>query len=511
MARTATASFQNIDPASAAWRVVDPSAVVDIGSNSVRMVVYGNRGRAPAPIFNEKLLCGLGRELDATGRLAEDGVERALDALPRFAAILDAMGVEQIDYLATAAVREAENGDDFVRRAEDLCHHPIRVLSGIEEARLSGLGVLSGTPEAEGMMADLGGGSAELVELAGGTTGRQATLPLGPLRLDEKVVREPARAKKEIERHLDSIEWLRPLNGQQFFAVGGAWRTFARLHMVHYDSPLHIIHHYTIPRARALDFAEFIGKLSPSTLRKVHGVSKRRVDTLPYAATLLAHLIKRMEPDELVFSAYGLREGALFDRLDDQAKAEDPLIAGCRAIGDTYRTADVAVDGDALNDWLAPVFDGESDEEARLRHAACLLSNIAYAEHPDYRGEHALMRSMRLPLVGLGHEGRAYLGVAVSARHSRIDEEMAAYSTVTSLLTPKTIARASAIGLGIRVAYTLSGGMRDLLDRFALSRTEGSLILSMRGDESHLMGEAVERRLSSFASALDLKAEITYV
>ncbi len=487
---------------------IDPCAVVDIGSNSVRLVVYENKSRTPVPIFNEKLLCGLGRELDATGRLADEGVERALDALPRFAAILEAMGVSQIDYLATAAVREAENGTDFVTRAEILCRHPIQILSGTEEARLSGLGVLSGTPEANGIMSDLGGGSAELVELTNGSTGRQATLPLGPLRLDPRMVREPARAAGEIGRHLDAIDWLKPLKGKQFYAVGGAWRTFARLHMVHFDAPLNIIHHYTISRNRALDFADFIAKLSPSTLRKVHGVSKRRVDTLPYASALLARLLRRLEPDELVFSAHGLREGALFDRLSKEMRAQDPLIAACREVERNRRTSDAAVDGDILAEWLAPAFAGESDEEARLRHAACLLADIAHREHPDYRAEHALMRVMRLPAVGIDHAGRAYLGIAVAARHAAMDEEVPLLRTVSDLISPKKIARASAVGLGIRVAYTLSGGMRDLLSNFEISRSKDTLTLSARNDEAHLLGEVVERRLASLADALELTSEV---
>lgn len=489
-------------------RRLDPCAVVDIGSNSVRLVVYDGRGRVPLPIFNEKLLCGLGKELDTTGALAPDGVERALAALPRFAEILDSMGVAQVDYLATAAVREATDGAEFVARAEDLCRHNIRVLSGTEEARLSGLGVLSGTPQADGVMADLGGGSVELVELSDGRTGRQATLPLGPLRQDLKVIQNPAKARGEIDRQLRSVDWLNDVRGKRFYVVGGAWRTFARIHMVHIDSPLHIIHQYAIPSTRALDFAEFIGKLSPLTLQKVHGVSKRRVDTLPYASILLARLMRELDPQELVFSAYGLREGALFDRLDPTIRAEDPLLAACRDIAEVERTSGAAVDGDALHRWLAPAFPDEAPEEERLRHAACLLADIARWEHPDYRAEHALVRVMRLPIVGIDHAGRAFLGMAVAARHAQIDNEVPALKTVTTLIENDKIDRARAIGLGIRLAYTLSGGMRDLLFQFSLKRENGTIRLVPPSNDSYMTGEAVERRFGSLARVLKLEPSI---
>lgn len=478
-----------------------PAAVVDIGSNSIRLVVYETSDRAPLPIFNEKILCGLGSGLDATGQLSPDGVEQALAALPRFMDVVDAMGVQQVDMLATAAVREASNGQDFVDRAQALCKRPVEVLSGEEEARLSGLGVLSGTPEADGVMGDLGGGSVELVELGDGKTGEQATLPLGPLRLDRKIITKPAKARAVIDDHLAAIPWLDRMKGRRFYVVGGAWRTFARLHMVHVAYPLHIIHHYGIRGDQVLDFADFVAQLSPNTLKKVHGVSKRRIGTLPYAAMLMHRIVSALEPTEVVFSANGLREGCLFDRLPPEERAVDPLVAACHHVAEHERTS-AAVDGESLFEWMSPLMPNEDPRETRLRHAACMLSDIARWEHPDYRAEHALMRVMRLPVVGIDHPGRAFLALAVASRHAQMDERVEPMRAIAGVLDPAAMDRARAIGLSMRLAYTLSGGISRLLARFRIAREGDVVRLHVPDDCQHMVGEVVERRLGTLSKTL---------
>lgn len=483
-----------------------PAAVVDIGSNSIRLVVYESSDRAPLPVFNEKLLCGLGRDLDATGMLSPDGVEQALQALPRFMDVTQAMGVGRVDLLATAAVREASNGSDFVERARELCGRDIEILSGEEEARLSGLGVLAGTPEADGVMGDLGGGSLELVALGAGETGEQATLPLGPLRLDSKLVAKPAKAKELIDEKLAAVPWLDRAKGKSFYVVGGAWRSFARLHMIQTDYPLRIIHHYAVSADKASDFAGFVAKLSPGTLQKVHGVSKRRLETLPYASMLLHRVIDRLQPKEIVFSANGLREGCLFDRLSPEQRAEDPLFSACAHVVAHERA--LAVGGSELFDWIGPLFPDETGEERRLRRAACMLSDIARWEHPDYRAEHALMRVMRLPVVGIDHPGRAFVGAAVAARYSMPDGETDAFKALRALLPSERIEHARAIGLAMRLAFTLSGGMTAELGRFGVMRDDAVLRLTAPLGGEHLIGEVVERRLGSLAKALNRTAEV---
>jgi len=484
-----------------------PTAVVDIGSNSTRLVVYDTSDRSPIAIFNEKLLCGLGRGLDATGQLSEEGIEQALGALPRFMRIAQEMGVQRIDMLATAATRDATNGAEFVRRASQISGQEIRVLSGEEEARLSGLGVLSGTPDADGMMGDLGGGSVELVELKDGQTGPQATLPLGPLRLDPKIVAKPSKAREDLDRYFSTIDWLPRIKGRSFYLVGGAWRNLARLHMDHINYPLHIIHHYRIPAAQALELADVVSRQSPGALQRVPGVSKRRVDTLPYAAMLLHRLMVAGAPKDIVFSANGLREGCLYDHLSREERKLDPLLESCARYAD-HELPNSAVTGDDLFRWMTPLFPNETPADRRLRHAACILSDIAKREHPDYRAEHALIRVKRLPVVGVDHHERVFLALAVSSRHAQIDDEHNGMKIVRHLINPDRIDDARAIGLSIRLAYTLTGGISSVLERINMVRTETTLTLQMPADLAFLAGEAVERRFVTLGKALNLNTVI---
>src|SRR5215470_10897185 len=220
--------------------------VIDLGSNSIRLVIYERLSRSPAPIFNERVLCGLGRGLQRSGKLSPEGTSRALDNLARFMLLARHMGVSRLDLLATAAVRDASDGAAFVAEASRRCHAAIRVLSGQEEARLSALGVLSGMPEADGVMGDLGGGSLELVALNRGEIGEQATLPLGPLRIMELGEGEPKRARGAVDAALAGLLWLESCAGRVFYAVGGAWRAIARIHIEQSRYPLHVIHHYRV-------------------------------------------------------------------------------------------------------------------------------------------------------------------------------------------------------------------------------------------------------------------------
>lgn len=478
-----------------------PVAVIDIGSNSIRLVVFDSDDRAPMPVFNEKVLCGLGRDMDSTGRLSEEGVVQALKALPRFVDLARSMGVVRIDMLATAAVREADNGGEFAARVRQVCGEEMEILSGGEEARLSALGLLSGTPDAIGVMGDLGGGSVELVRVTGTAIGPQTTLPIGPLRFGAKMLANPSKVKSRIDEAVDSVDWLAEEQGGAFYAIGGAWRSLARLHMIHVDYPLHVIHHYSVPVEKALDFAQFVSKLSAETLFKVHGLNRRRLETLPFAGMLLHRLLTRIRPKEVVMSAYGLREGSLFNRLSPEERARDPLIAACQRYA--LRRRVIAVNGESLNDWLSPLFPDADAEEVRLRLACCLLVDIGRGEHPDYRAEHTLMRVLRFPFVGVDHHQRAFMALASASRHAQLAEGEGAMPTVLALLDPALQARARAIGLAIRLAYTLSGGIAEVLDRFAIRREGDRVVLSVRDELGYrLYGEVVERRLGALAKMM---------
>lgn len=482
-----------------------PVGVIDIGSNSIRLVVFSGSGRTPHPIFNEKLLCGLGRDLQRTGRLSDEGLKLALANLGRFASLAKAMKVGHLRVVATAAVREAKNGPQFAQEVRRRTGLKVEVLDGGEEARLSALGVVSGMPEADGLMGDLGGGSLELVELRKARLGRYETLPFGPFRLREVADQGRGFLRDHIDKHLDALPWLAQAKGRSFYAVGGAWRAIARLHMAHTGYPLRVIHHYTVSRGKAEDFLDLIAGLSRESLERIGRVPRKRLEVLPLAALVLHRVLLRAKPAQLVFTAMGLREGCLYDVLPAALRKQDPLIYAC----DEMAAANprFVIDGRALYSWIRPVL-GRSDPELdRLRLAACLLGDVAWNEHPDYRAEIGFLRVLRMPIVGVDHPERAFLALATHTRYAGTAENEVT-RPAWQLLDEDRLRDAWRLGLALRLAYTLSAGTPRLLERVRLERGGDSLRLRVRKGEAALIGEAVERRFQALTDALGRKGKI---
>jgi exopolyphosphatase / guanosine-5'-triphosphate,3'-diphosphate pyrophosphatase len=480
-----------------------PVAVVDIGSNSIRLVVFDGTSRVPLPLFNEKVLSGLGRGLERTGKLDAEGMDSALQNLRRFAELIKAMGVRKTFALATAAARDAVNGPEFVRQVRKTTGLPVVVLSGREEARLSALGVIAGTPEATGAMGDLGGGSLELVALSDGRAESYATLPLGPLRLREVAERNRGQLRAMIDDHLGELDFLRPARGRDFYAVGGAWRGLAKLHMSHNNYALEVIHHYSIRREPAIEFLGLVAAQSRASLEGFTGVSRKRIETLPLAALVLERTLRRIKPERLVFSAYGLREGCLYDSLPKKLKRVDPLLSGARAMLEGNRR--YKVDPETLADWVEPLFKDRS--RRRLRLATCHLADIAWNEHPDHRGEIAFKRALYMPLAGIDHPGRAYVALALFARYEGQpdpDTTRAAWY----LLDEESLREAYQLGLALRVAYRLTGGAALVFARCKLRVTPKDLVLDVPSRMGGMVGEVVGRRMEALGRALDRRPVI---
>lgn len=476
--------------------------VVDVGSNSVRLVVFCGPPRAPTPVFNEKVLCGLGRKLTRTGRLDEQGMALAMLTLRRFASLARRMGVGALQVVATAAIREAENGPAFVAELEQTCGVAISILSGEEEARYSALGVISGMPEADGLIGDLGGGSLELVRVERGAVLESVTLPLGPFRLASIA---GDRLKEHVDGLFKGVPWLGRTRGKPYFLVGGAWRAIARIHMAKTAYSLRIIHNYRMPGREAEDVARLLSRQSRDSLVRLEAVPRRRLDTLPLAALVMRRLIKAGQPSELVFSALGLREGLHFATLSEAERREDPLIAACRDMA--ARESRFAEHGDELAEFSASLFAGESATEKRLRLAACLLSDVGWRINPDYRGEQAFRRVLRAPFVGIDHPGRAFVALTVFARYQG---DIAGDATLPGrqLIDDQTARRALTLGLGLRLAHTLSGGTPGLLQDFRLRLQERTLCLDVPASAEALLGEVAERRLEALAASRGLAHEI---
>ncbi|MBT6116311.1 MAG: Ppx/GppA family phosphatase [Rhodospirillaceae bacterium] len=479
--------------------------VVDVGSNSIRLVVFDRASRVPVPVFNEKVLCGLARGMAQSGRLNPDGVSLALQSIARFVTLARAMGLARLEAFATAAVRGAEDGPHFVAEVRRRFDLDIVVLDGMEEARLSALGVIADMPEADGVMGDLGGGSLELVLVGDGAPGASVTLPIGPLNLQETGAGDLDAASRIIREHIASVDWLPRLAGRNFYPVGGAWRALARIHMAQTNYPLHVVDHYAVKRSKIENVTDLVCRMSRKSLEKLAGVPRKRLDTLPLAAVLLREVLAVGKPKRLVFSAFGLREGYVFDRVPEDQRAEDPLLVACRDLA--ARNRRFAVIGEEIFAWSAPLFASEGEEAARdrrLRHASCLLGDIAWGDHPDYRAVQALSRILRLSVLSIDHPGRAFLALATYHRYAggRDDKEA---SVARSLTDEGAHARARTLGLVQRLGYSLSGGAPNLLSKCGLALDDNRLVLELPDELADLYGEVAERLFQAVAGAMDRK------
>ena len=477
-------------------------AVVDIGSNTVRLVVYDGYRRAPVPMFNESASCGLGGELAATGRIGDEAAERALRAIARFGRLARGMGVEDPAFIATAAVREAANGKAFQREAKRRCGERIAVLSGDEEARLSALGVVSGIPRADGIMGDLGGGSLELVDIRRGRIARQATLPLGILRLAGGRRARRDAMLEEIGAELAKVSWLGGGDGRTFYPVGGAWRAVARLHMARADHPLHVIDGYRMTAREMRDLAEVMGALGPRSLEQIAGVPRRRRDSLPVACDLMRALLGETGARRVAFSAQGLREGYLYDRLDKKRRREDPVLVAAMALA--LREARFGPVGEALFDWMEPLFRGRRKARRRLRRIACHLADIGWREHPDYRAVQTMNRIQRFPFMGLEHDERAFLGYTAFMRYGG-DPAAPEAQTAQRLMSQRQRLDAEAAGEAMRLAFRVSGGAPAVLARSALAVDGDRLTLRLPDDGSSPLDDSVARQFAALAAATGMR------
>lgn len=482
--------------------LVNPSqnmtAVIDIGSNSVRLVVFDGPTRVPMPKFNEKVLCGLGRDLGQSTLLNADGMKDAMAALRRYAFLVNHMGIDRVIVAATAAIREADNGSEFVADIEQECDLNVQVLSGKQEARYAGLGVLSGMPYANGLVGDLGGGSLELVNVGDHRIGNTATLPLGALRLSRMSYSKPELIKY-LQAQFESVDWLEEVIGKNFYVVGGAWRALAKYHIRKTGHSLNIVHNYKLPYPEMKLLIKEIMAFSDEDLRENPYIQNSRVTTLKTAATIMEQLFEFTKPRNIVFSANGLREGLLFSELKKPARKIDPLLETCRNMA--AKEGRFAEHGEEIYGWLSDAFTHLGSKGKRLALAAATLSDIAWTMSPDYRAPQAFRRIFRAPFSGVGHKGRAIIALAVYARY-RGSFVGNAPDDALALVDNEARQQALSLGLALRLSHSLSGGTQGILPRTKLIASEDELILEVPEELSVILGVHVHSRLASLASCI---------
>lgn len=472
-------------------------AIIDIGSNTVRLVLYGGSPRAPLSLFNEKVTAQLGREIAQTGRLADVAVELAMRGLERFALLLRELNIETVDVVATAAVREATNGPEFVKGVDAL-GFKVRILSGDDEAQTSAMGVLGAFPGAKGVVADLGGGSLELVLVAGETCGFGTSLPLGTLRLPEHRGENDAETAANLRAKLGAADWLDHADGA-LYLVGGTWRAMAVVAMEDRDYPLTDPHGFELPLAEARELAAMVAATNPADLKASPRISTMRSGSLPNAGLLLTSLLNRIEPTKIVFSSWGLREGVLFDELEDYARKQDPLLAGVSEFSASRGCPPVLAT--RVAGWTVGAVPEGSQGSERLRLSATMLALASMQIEPNLRRDIAMDWALHKRWIALDACGRAMMAAAVSANGNRCDVP----DPLRELASEEQIEEAICWGLAIRLCRRLGGRSNKTFEVSNLQTASGQLILSIEKSHQALFGIPSEKDMELLADRLGLE------
>jgi exopolyphosphatase/guanosine-5'-triphosphate,3'-diphosphate pyrophosphatase len=488
----------------ASARALSRVGVVDVGSNSVRLVVFDGAARSPAYFYNEKIMCALGAGLGETGRLNPEGRERALSAILRFQHLADSMGIQPLTAVATAAVREAEDGAAFCDDVFAQTGLRIWVIDGEEEARLSAQGVLLGWPGSYGLVCDVGGSSMELAEISEGRVGKRVTAPLGPLILRD-LKGGKARRATHIKTILDQLAEKMGPQRDRLFLVGGSWRAIARIDMHRRGYPLHVLHEYRMTKRSVSATIKFIAKSDLEELRNACGISSARMSLVPVASEVLKQLVRTFLPQDIAVSSYGIREGMLYEQMPQRLRDRDPLIEACRFA--EAKDARLPGYGKILFNFIMPLFKSAPAEQRRLVKAACLLHDVSWRAHPDYRAEVCFDNATRANLGGLKHTERIFLGLALLHRY-RNNREGAGLEDLFDLIDAKSQKKAEVLGKAMRFGSMLWMQSNARMAQMRWYPKKKLLELYLTPDAVPLFGEVAQARFASLADALEANVTI---
>jgi exopolyphosphatase/guanosine-5'-triphosphate,3'-diphosphate pyrophosphatase len=485
-------------------RALSRVGVVDVGSNSVRMVVFDGAARSPAYFYNEKVMAGLGQGLSETGRLNPRGRDRAFAALRRFSLLAKGMGIAPLTCVATAAVRDAEDGPEFQALVERETGLHLHVIDGPEEARLSAQGVLLGWPEADGLICDIGGNSMELAEVRRGRVWRRVTSQLGPFRLQQV-----PGGRKELLSHIKEVVTnLAAQMGtdyERLYLVGGSWRAIARLDMERRSYPLLVLHEYRMEPEGLGKTLDWIEKNDLAELRARSGISTARMELVPLASLVLRELIDSFAPKEIDISSYGIREGLLYEQMPERLRRRDPLIEGCRHA--ERMMSRMPGFGKKLHAFIQPIWGQVSPEKYRLMRAACLLHDTTWRTHPDYRAEACFDNVTRANMAALSHPERVFLGLSLLHRYKN-SRAGSRFEPLFTLLTPEQIQEAEVLGKAMRFGAMFAIHEPQDAGELDYKPKKNLLELRLTARGAGLFGEVSEARFASLASALKAETKV---
>jgi exopolyphosphatase/guanosine-5'-triphosphate,3'-diphosphate pyrophosphatase len=468
------------------------------------LVVFDGAARSPAYFYNEKIMCALGAGVSETGRLNPQGRVRALSALRRFQHLAEGMGIAPLTAVATAAVRDADDGPDFRDEVLRETGLKIWVIDGEEEARLSAQGVLLGWPGAYGLICDMGGSSMELAEISGGRVGRRLSSQLGPLKLSSVKGGRSGRKAHIKEEILRLSEKMGPQR-DRLFLVGGSWRAIARIDMARRGYPLKVLHEYRMTGKSVRATIRYIASQDLETLRIACGISPARMALVPIAADVLGRLVRTFKPKDIAVSSYGIREGLLYEQMPQRLRDRDPLIEACRFA--EVKDARIPGFGKTLYEFVLPLFKSAPETQKRLIKAACLLHDVSWRAHPDYRAEVCFDNATRANLGGLKHSERVFLGMALLHRY-RNKREGTRFDPLFDLLDEPNQKKAEVLGKAMRFGAMLWMQKDEQMAALRWFPKKKRLELVLTPDALPLYGEVAESRFLSLSQALEAEGVV---
>lgn len=493
-------------------------AVIDIGSNSGRVVVYRLHGDGYLRILaTSRASLRLVRELDQSHALSPEAEARAIDALQDFRAIALGSGARRTVALATAAVRDAQNGPAFIRRVRRELGIGVRILSGDEEAEYGFVGAVRGLPVEDGILFDLGGGSMQVSRFRKRRLVRDWSFPLGALRLSDAFLRsdpptgrEIRRLQEHVRRTLEEAGVGRLGRGQALVGTGGTVRNLAKVDQRARAYPIHRLHGYILTRERLAAITALLAATRQRKRQGVPGLNDDRADSVAGGALAIQTLVEVVEAPEIHISGQGVREGmasSLGSRklLSTEASRE----ASVAALATSFSEWDAAAARRraGLVGTLLQVLEPRADAELREAavHAAILLD---IGRSIDYFERHAHVADIVLAtdLVGFSHRSVALLSAVVRSAGDA-DSTPASYAPLLSRRDHDAVQRAGVLlGLADDIGERCRPG-RPVSVRCRVSRKAVRISVSgLEGWRPRRIGDRFEQ---TFGRSLHVTAPTT--
>ncbi|MDA9208548.1 exopolyphosphatase, partial [Octadecabacter sp.] len=330
------------------------------------------------------------------------------------------------------------------------------------------------------------------------------TSALGPLKLRE--------IKSKKKRHAYIKETVKDLfsqmgaeTGKRLFLVGGSWRAIARIDMERRGYPLTVLHEYRMTPGRVIKTLKYIEESDLQDLRARCDISESRMALVPYAVRVLRDVVSRFKPKDIAISSYGIREGMLYEQMPAELRERDPLIEACRFA--EAKDARLPGFGRTLYDFVLPLFGRASPQRKRIIRAACLLHDVSWRAHPDYRHEVVFDNTTRANLGGLKHSERVFLGIALLHRYTN-KRDGSRFEPLFGMVSKADQQSAEVLGKAMRLGAMLWIKADEQPGKLSYSAKSGKLELTLKEAASPLFGEVAEARFKALASALDVDGEV---